>query len=105
VAKVHINILLFNFISILSYFFDWCSHSGKARGSGKTRGRGGSPSYSEMELLNLLGIIKRIIPASGEEWDQVEVHHCTLYTVRKAEGLQCKFQELYRKKKLTGDPD
>jgi hypothetical protein len=33
------------------------------------------------------------------------VQHCTLYPVRKAEGLRRKFQELYRKKKSTGDPD
>jgi hypothetical protein len=76
-----------------------------ARQEDGARGRGGSPAYSEMELLNLLGIIERIIPVKGEEWDQVEVQHCTLYPVRKAEGLQCKFQELYRKKKSTGDPD
>jgi hypothetical protein len=69
------------------------------------RGRGGSPAYSEMELLNLLGFIEWIISVSGEEWDQVEVHHCTMYPVRKAEGLWHKFQELYRKQKLSGDPD
>jgi hypothetical protein len=34
-----------------------------------TRGRGGSPAYSETELLNLLEIIERIIPVSGDEWD------------------------------------
>ncbi len=55
-------------------------------------------------MLNLLGIIERIILVNGEEWDQVEVQHCTLYPVRKAEGLRRKFQELYRKKKSTGDP-
>jgi hypothetical protein len=70
-----------------------------------TRGRGGSPAYSETELLHLLGIIERIIPVSGEEWDQVEVHHCTLYPARKAKGLRHKFQELYRKKNSNGDPD
>jgi hypothetical protein len=76
-----------------------------ARQEEGARGRGGSPAYSEMELLNLLGIIEQIIPVSGEEWDQVEVHHCTLYPARKAEGLGHKYQELYRKKKSTGDPD
>jgi hypothetical protein len=74
-----------------------------ARQEEGARGRGGSPAYSE--LLNLLGIIEQIIPVSGEEWDQVEMHHCISYPVRKADGLQCKFQELYRKKKSTGDPD
>ncbi len=34
----------------------------------------------------------------------MEVQHYTLYPVRKAEGLRHKFQELYRKKKSTGDP-
>ena len=76
-----------------------------ARQDDGARGRGGSPAYSETELLNLLSIIERIIPVSGEEWDQVEVHHNILYPVRKAEGLRRKFQELYRKKKSTGDPD
>ena len=76
-----------------------------ARQDDGARGRGGSPAYSETELLNLLGIIERIIPVSGEEWDQVEVHHSISYPVRKAEGLRRKFQELYRKKKSTGDPD
>jgi hypothetical protein len=76
-----------------------------ARQDDSARGRGGSPAYSEMELLNLLSIIKRIIPVSGEEWDQVEMHHSISYPVQKAEGLRCKFQELYRKKKSTGDPD
>jgi hypothetical protein len=33
------------------------------------------------------------------------MHHCISYPVRKADGLWCKFQELYRKKKSTGDPD
>ena len=33
------------------------------------------------------------------------MQHCTLYPVRKAEGLRRKFQELYRKKKSTGEPD
>ena len=76
-----------------------------ARQDDGARGRGGSPAYSETELLNLLSVIERIIPVSGEEWDQVEVHHNILYPVRKAEGLRRKFQELYRKKKSTGDPD
>ncbi len=76
-----------------------------ARQEDGARGRGGSPAYSETELLNLLGIIERIIPVSREEWDQVEVQHCTLYPVRKAKGLRRKFQEFYRKKKSTGDPD
>jgi hypothetical protein len=33
------------------------------------------------------------------------MHHSTSYPVWKAEGLRRKFQELYRKKKSTGDPD
>jgi hypothetical protein len=76
-----------------------------ARQDDGTRGRSGSPAYSEMELLNLLSIIERIILVSGEEWDQVEMHHSISYPVRKAEGLRRKFQELFRKKKSTGDPD
>jgi hypothetical protein len=40
-----------------------------------------------MELLYLLGIIERIILVSGEEWDQVKMHHSILYPVRKAEGF------------------
>jgi hypothetical protein len=67
--------------------------------------RGVSPAYSEMELLHLLCIVERLILLSGEEWDQVEVQHCILFPVRKAEVLRCKFQELYRKKKATGDLD
>ncbi len=66
---------------------------------------GGFRAHSKMELLNLLRIIEMIFLVSGGEWDQVEVHHCTLYPVRKARGLQCKFQELYWKKRSTGDPD
>jgi hypothetical protein len=58
-----------------------------------------------MELLNLLSIIEWLVPVSGEEWDQVEVQHGLMYPNRKAEGLRRKFQELYRKKKSTGDPD
>jgi hypothetical protein len=73
-----------------------------ARQEEVARGRGGSPAYSKM---NLLSVIERIIPGRREEWDQVEMHHSISYPVRKAEGLQCKFQEIYRKKKSTGDPD
>ncbi len=103
-ARVHINILLHKFLSIFIFIFLTSAVMVEGQEEG-TRGRGGSPADSEMELLHLPGIIERIIPVSGEEWNQVEVYHCTLYPVRKAEGLWCKFQELHWKKTSTGDTD
>jgi hypothetical protein len=91
-----------SFLIFFIYFASAVMAAGQEEGAG---GRGGSPAYSKMELLHLLDIMERIIPVSGEEWDQVDVHHCTLYPVRKAKGLQCKFQGLYRKTNSTGDPD
>jgi hypothetical protein len=70
-----------SFLIFFIYFASAVMAAGQEEGAG---GRGGSPAYSKMELLHLLDIMERIIPVSGEEWDQVDVHHCTLYPVRKA---------------------
>jgi hypothetical protein len=83
VAKVCISIILHIFISNFFFYLFLASAVMVARQEEGARGRGGSPAYSEMEWLNLLGIIGQIIPVSGEEWDSVEVQHCISYSVRK----------------------
>ncbi len=62
--------------------------------------------FTSTEVQGLLQVIEEILPVHGEKWEDVSQPHAENFpnSHRTSESLKRKFQQLYRVKKLTGDP-
>ena len=71
-----------------------------------SRAKRGS-SYTQVELDSFLDLMEEILPLSSQEWERVETLHRVNFPNEDhtRESLKRKFQELYRTKIPTGDPN
>jgi hypothetical protein len=62
--------------------------------------------FSSTEVQGLLNVIEEILPVHGEDWEDVSQSHAANFpgSFCTSDSLKRKFQQLYRVKKLTGDP-
>eukprot|EP00536_Pseudo-nitzschia_multiseries_P008746 jgi/Psemu1/21299/gm1.21299_g len=67
----------------------------------------GGKNYSRSEVLELLHTLKAILPVGPEGWAQaVQIHNDNFPdTDRSLQNLRRKYNDLYRKKIPTGDPN
>jgi hypothetical protein len=60
---------------------------------------------SKREMLNLLSIMKDLMPIGGDEWDEVLDRHSLRFPGREeVDSLRRKFGQLHRKSTPAGDP-
>jgi len=92
---------------------------GTGRGGGAGRGRAASSgaaaakkksrtsNFRAAELDIMLDFIEDVLPIGGQEWEKVEALHLERFpdSKRTAHSIKRKFQDLYRVRMPTGDPD
>ena len=63
--------------------------------------------FTVSEIEHLLETIEDVIPIGNPDWERIWQEHSARYPTkeRTSESLKRKFQELARKKNLTGDPN
>ena len=86
------------------------ARNGNGNGNGGNGGggrRGNTRNFTYEERINFLTIMRDVLPIDGNEWDSVVSQHNQLYAHcdRSIPSLRRKFQELYRKKIPSGDPN
>ena len=69
------------------------------------RGQNSAPNCSIAEVMNLLRIIKDILPIGEENWKRVLALHSETHPCRDVTSIKRKFQSLHRKPIPTGDPE
>ncbi len=67
---------------------------------------GKTVQYTSVEVYALLRLLEQILPADGEDWEEVvRLHNLNFPTnSRDSAKLKRKFQQMYRVEMPTGDP-
>jgi hypothetical protein len=79
---------------------------GRQQQQARQHERSNTAHFTSTEVQGLLQVIEDILPVHGEEWEDVSQSHAANFPTNQctSESLKRKFQQLYRVKKLTGDP-